>query len=76
MNLFVIKVNGEVVLEVPVVVHDQKQAWRGFISAFGAISPNIPGEFFETIRRVCLTDPEDLPDDVPPSLLIDIQLVE
>ncbi len=51
-----LKMDGELVAEMPIIVHNQEKAWKTFMTVFGLVSEKVLAEFFETIRIAC--DPE------------------
>lgn len=51
--LLKIVVNGELVAEAPLIVHDAPVAWEAFQDAFSNIAHLIAGEMFQSVRVAC-----------------------
>ena len=54
--LLSIKLNGEVVAEATLIVHDAGKAWYAFLEAFPEANHLIAGEVLNTMRIACHDD--------------------
>ena len=48
-----ILLNGKLVAEANIIVHDGPVAWEGFLEAFPNIAPVVVGELFNAVRVAC-----------------------
>ncbi len=48
-----VELDGEVVLEAPLIVHNQSKAWEAFITAYPTLMHMAAGEILETVKVAC-----------------------
>ena len=71
--LLTIRLDGQVVAEATLVVHDGPGAWKAFQAAFANVAPFMVGEIFNTMRVAC--DPELRAEMGPQGMTIDLNTV-
>ena len=66
-----VELDGELVMEAPLIVHDAGKAWSAFLVAFPEIMHLTPADIFKTVR---IATHETLSSQVGPQTAIGIEL--
>ncbi len=56
VQLMKVTLDGEVVAELPLLIHDAAKTWEAFTASYSEIAQHMLGELFQSVRIACRED--------------------
>lgn len=56
VQMMKVTMDGEVVAELPIIIHDAAKTWEAFTASYSEIASHLMGEFFQCMRIACRED--------------------